>query len=217
MIKLLLVDDHELVRTGIKHILNSARGLRVVGEAPDGETAVKLCRKEAPDIVLMDMNMPGMGGLEATKKIKRYCPNTRIIILSVCSKAPLPNKVMKAGAYGYLTKGMEPQAMIAAVRQVASGERCISPDIAQQMALNQVSCDDMQAILDLLSERELQVMMMIVRGRNASDIAAELTLSNKTVNTYRYRLFLKLNVSNDVELTHLAIRYGLLDLDELDE
>ncbi len=207
---LVLADDHELIRTGIKHILNSIRGFKVIAEAEDGETAVKICRKTHPDAVLMDMQMPGIDGLEATKKITRYCPDTKVIILSVFAQAPLPKKVMQAGAHGYLTKGAAPEEMIVALRQVIAGQRYLSPQIAQQMALNQIVASEVNP-LDSLSERELQIMMMIIHGKRVQDIATELLLSSKTINTYRYRLFQKLNVQSDVELTHLAIRYGMLD------
>ncbi|MGH1411226.1 MAG: UvrY/SirA/GacA family response regulator transcription factor [Aeromonas sp.] len=214
MINVFLVDDHELVRTGIRRILEDVRGIKVVGEAQSGETAVAFCRQHHPDVILMDMNMPGIGGLEATRKILRIRPDVRIIVLTIHSENPFPTKVMQAGAAGYLTKGAGPDEMIQAIRLVHSGQRYISPEIAQQMALSQFASADENPFKSL-SERELQIMMMITKGQKVTDISEQLNLSPKTVNSYRYRLFSKLGINGDVELTHLAIRYGMLDADTL--
>ncbi len=214
MINVFLVDDHELVRTGIRRIIEDVRGMNVAGEADSGEEAVKWCRTQHPDVVLMDMNMPGIGGLEATKKILRFNPDVKIIVLTVHTENPFPTKVMQAGAAGYLTKGAGPDEMVNAIRLVHSGQRYISPEIAQQMALSQVSSNSDNPFKDL-SERELQIMMMITKGEKVTDISEQLSLSPKTVNSYRYRLFSKLGISGDVELTHLAIRHGILDTETL--
>lgn len=214
MIKVFLVDDHELVRTGIRRILEDVRGIKVVGEAHSGEDAVKWCRTEQADIVLMDMNMPGIGGLEATKKILRFNPDMKVIVLTIHTENPFPTKVMQAGAAGYLTKGACPDEMVNAIRMVQSGQRYLSPEIAQQMALSQFTPDSENPFKEL-SERELQVMIMITKGEKVTDISEQLNLSPKTVNSYRYRLFNKLNISGDVELTHLAIRHGILNAETL--
>ncbi|KMV28662.1 UvrY/SirA/GacA family response regulator transcription factor [Photobacterium swingsii] len=214
MINVFLVDDHELVRTGIRRLLEDVRGIKVVGEADSGEEAVKWCRSEHADIILMDMNMPGIGGLEATRKILRFNPDVKIIVLTIHTENPFPTKVMQAGGSGYLTKGAGPDEMINAIRMVNSGQRYISPEIAQQMALSQFASDAENPFKDL-SERELQIMMMITKGQKVTDISEQLSLSPKTVNSYRYRLFNKLDISGDVELTHLAIRHGMLDTETL--
>ena len=214
VIKVFLVDDHELVRTGIRRILEDVRGIKVVGEAHSGEDAVKWCRTEQADIVLMDMNMPGIGGLEATKKILRFNPDMKVIVLTIHTENPFPTKVMQAGAAGYLTKGAGPDEMVNAIRMVQSGQRYLSPEIAQQMALSQFTPDSENPFKEL-SERELQIMVMITKGEKVTDISEQLNLSPKTVNSYRYRLFSKLNISGDVELTHLAIRHGILDAETL--
>ena len=213
MINVLLVDDHELVRTGIRRILDDVRGFKVVGEAKDGEAAVQFCRQHTPNIVLMDMNMPGMGGLEATKKICRYCPDVKIIVLTVNCEDPFPSKVMQIGAHGFLTKGAGSDEMVRAIRSVHAGQRYIAPEIAQQIALAQVTGRTDENPFQSLSERELQIMLMITKGEKAQDIAERLNLSSKTVNSYRYRMFEKLNVGGDVELTHLAIRHKMIDID----
>lgn len=214
MINVFLVDDHELVRTGIRRILEDVRGIKVVGEVSCGEDAVQFCRENQPDVILMDMNMPGIGGLEATRKILRNNPDIKIIVLTIHTEEPFPSKVMQAGGAGYLTKGAAPEEVLGAIRKVHSGQRYIAPEIAQQMALSQFSSAD-ENPFQSLSERELQIMMMITKGQKVVDIAEQLHLNSKTVNAYRYRLFSKLNINGDVELTHLAIRHGILDADTL--
>jgi two-component system, NarL family, invasion response regulator UvrY len=214
VIKLLLVDDHELVRTGIQRILEDVSDFSVVGVAVNGEDAVKFCRKHSPEIVLMDMSMPGMGGLEATKQILRFCEQVRIIVLSVHKENPIPAKVMQMGAFGYLTKDSDPEEMIRAIRKVAAGQKYVSPDIAQQIALGQLNLKDGNPF-EGLSERELEIALMLVKGAKVPDIASFLNISAKTVNTHRYRMFEKLNVANDVELTHLALRHKLINSDQM--
>ena len=214
MINVLLVDDHHLVRVGINKILTSVKGLNVVGECETGEEAIKYCRKSEPDVLLMDMDMPGMGGLEATKKILRFAPDVKIIVLTAHTEDPFPSKVMQMGAAGYLTKDAGPDEMVNAIRAVHSGQRYLPSDIAQKMALNQFkSVDDNP--FNALSDRELQIMIMITRGDKVPAISEHLNLSTKTINSYRYRMFEKLGVSNDVELTHLAIRFGMLKTEKL--
>jgi len=214
LISVLLVDDHELVRAGIRRILEDIKGIKVVGETQCGEDAVKWCRSNSADIVLMDMNMPGIGGLEATRKIVRYAPDIKVIMLTIHTENPLPAKVMQAGAAGYLSKGAAPQEVINAIRSVHAGQRYIASDIAQQMALSQLE-PQAENPFSTLSERELQIMLMITKGKKVNEISEQLNLSPKTVNSYRYRMFSKLNISGDVELTHLAIRHGLFNAETL--
>ncbi|SHH19319.1 UvrY/SirA/GacA family response regulator transcription factor [Ferrimonas marina] len=209
MINVFLVDDHALVRTGIRRILEDERGIKVVGEAEDGDQAVSWCRKNLVDVVVMDMSMPGIGGLEATRKILHFNPDAKVIILTVHTEEPIPSRVMSAGAAGFLTKNAPPANMVQAIRAVASGQRYIDPVIAQQMALRPFNPE--KNPFDDLSDRELQITMMVTNGQKVSDIAEQLNISPKTVNAYRYRLFEKLKISGDVELTRLAIRYGMLD------
>jgi len=214
VINILLVDDHELVRTGIRRIIDDVRGMKVIGEAESGEEAVKWCRKNQPDVVLMDINMPGIGGLDAMHKILRINEDIKIIMLTMHTENPFPSKVMQAGASGYISKAAGPNEVLNAIRSVHAGQRYLAAEIAQQMALSQISptSDDPFGVL---SERELQIMMMITKGQRVVDISEQLGLSPKTINSYRYRLFEKLGVNGDVGLTHLAIRYGMLDTDLL--
>jgi len=214
LINILLVDDHELVRTGISRIIDDVRGMKVIGEAESGEEAVKWCRSNHPDVVLMDINMPGIGGLDAMQRILRFNEDIKIIMLTMHTENPFPSKVMQAGAVGYLSKAAAPDEVLAAIRAVNSGQRYLAPEIAQQMALSQISPTS-EDPFSVLSERELQIMMMITKGQRVVEISEQLSLSSKTINSYRYRLFDKLGVHGDVELTHLAIRYGMLDADTL--
>jgi two-component system invasion response regulator UvrY len=214
LINILLVDDHELVRTGISRIIDDVRGMKVVGEAESGEDAVKWCRNNHPDVILMDINMPGIGGLDAMHKILRINEDIKIIMLTMHTENPFPSKVMQAGAAGYLSKGAAPDEVLNAIRVVHAGQRYLAPEIAQQMALSQISPTS-EDPFSVLSERELQIMMMITKGQRVVDISEQLGLNSKTINSYRYRLFEKLGVNGDVGLTHLAIRYGMLDADTL--
>lgn len=215
MIKILLVDDHELVRTGIKRLLADVAGMKVVGEAENGEDALKFVREKPVDVILMDAKMPGIGGLEATKRILRHCPDLKVIALTVHGEEPFPSMFLQAGAAGYLTKGTGLDEMVRAIKQVFAGQHYLAPEIAQQLALRQFMGSKEPNPFDSLSEREMQVMMMITAGQKVQDISDKLCLSPKTVNTYRYRLFEKLGVNGDVELTHLAIRHGILDAEQL--
>jgi two-component system invasion response regulator UvrY len=214
VIKILLVDDHDLVRNGIKRILDDVKDFSVVNQAKNGEDAVAICRKNAPDIVLMDVNMPGIGGLEATRQILRLSENTRVIGLSMQRDNPIPAKVMHMGAFGFLTKDAEPTEVINAIYKVAAGQKYLAPDIAQQVALGQLDLTDSNPF-DSLSDRELEIAMRLTRGEKVPDIANNLHISAKTVNTYRYRMFDKLDVSTDVELTHLALRHKLIQSDHI--
>ncbi|MDG2348988.1 MAG: UvrY/SirA/GacA family response regulator transcription factor [Gammaproteobacteria bacterium] len=210
MIKVFIVDDQNLIRTGIKKLLSDIPGIKVIGEAADGENAIKMLKDHEPHIVLMDIKMPGMGGLEATKKILRTYSEVKIIALTVCEDDLFPSRLLQAGAYGYLTKGASVPEMVKAIRSVYAGQRYISPEIASQLAIKHIT-DQGETPFDTLSERELQVALMIVNGHKVQEISDKLCLSPKTVNSYRYRIFEKLNIKSDVELTHLAFRHNLLD------
>ncbi len=211
-INILIVDDHDLIRYGIKKLLSNARDINVMGEAASGEAAVKMARELNPDIVLMDLKMPGIGGIEATHKLLRANPKVKVIAVTSCDEEPFPYRLVRAGASGYVTKSADVDELLTAIRRVYSGHVYITPEVAQQMALRQATNASKSPFAEL-SERELQVMWMITHGHKVQEIAEKLCLSPKTVNTYRYRLFEKLKVRNDVELTHLALHYGMLDKD----
>jgi len=204
-----VVDDHDLVRTGITRMLADIDGLQVVGEADSGEASLKVARELKPDVVLMDVKMPGIGGLEATRKLLRSHPDVKVVAVTVCEEDPFPTRLLQAGAAGYLTKGAGLDEMVQAIRLVFAGQRYISPQIAQQLALKPFQPQG--SPFDTLSEREIQIALMIVGCQKVQIISDKLCLSPKTVNTYRYRIFEKLSVTSDVELTLLAVRHGMVD------
>ena len=210
MIRVLIVDDHELVRLGISRLLGDVSGIEVIGEASSGEEAIDKVKRLSPDVVLMDVKMPGIGGLEATRRSLRVDPELKIIALSVYDDEPFPSKLMSAGAVGYLTKGTNLDEMVRAIKKVHSGQRYISSDIAQQLALKPFN-SDASSPFEVLSSREMQITLMVISSIKVQDIAENLSLSPKTVNSYRYRIFEKLGVNGDVELTKLAIKHGLID------
>jgi two-component system invasion response regulator UvrY len=211
LINVLVVDDHELVRAGIRKLLADANGIRVIGEAESGEHAITFVRQQSiPDVVLLDLKMPGLGGLETTKRLVRLLPSLKVLILSSKADELFAARLLQSGAVGFLTKGCHPDELIIAVRKVYVGQRYLSPEIAHKLALQHVG-DGESSPLALLSERELQIMQMITQGLKVQDIADRLCVSTKTINSYRYRLFDKLKVSNDVELTHMALRHGLIE------
>lgn len=214
MIKVLLVDDHELVRNGIRRLLQDVPGIRVIGEANSGEQAVLMAKDLLPDVAVMDLHMPGIGGLEATRKMLRHNPQLKILALTVHEDEPYPTRLMHAGASGYITKGCEPEEMVRAIRAVNAGQHYISPTIAQKLAIKRFTKGEKTA-LDALSERELQIMLMITQGQTVPEISKKLCLSSKTVNSYRYRIFEKLGIKSDVELTLLAMRLGMIEGSQL--
>lgn len=209
MIKVLVVDDHELVRTGICRMLADTLDIEVIGQAESGEMAIDMARRENPDVVLLDVNMPGIGGVETTRRLIQSVPDIKVLAVSGLAEEPYPSLLLKAGAKGYITKGAPLAEMVRAIKKVMQGGKYFSADIAEQIASSYLS-EQQNSPFDLLSEREMQVAMMVVNCISAQEIADRLFVSVKTVNTYRYRVFEKLNVDSDVKLTHLAIRYGLI-------
>jgi len=168
VIKIILADDHDLVRTGIRRILEDVDDFTILAEAKNGEDAVLLCRKNAPDVVLMDVNMPGIGGLEATKKIVRMSENTRVICVSMHKESPIPMQVMDAGAYGFLTKDAEPDEVIRAIHKVAAGQKYVDQEVANSIAIGKLlpSSDNP---FDELSSRELTIAMRLTEGHKVPD------------------------------------------------
>lgn len=210
VIEILLADDHDLVRNGIGRLLADIDDMRVIGHATSGEQAVLMCRELQPNVVLMDVRMPGIGGLEATRKITARDPAIKVIALSAWDDDPLPSRLLQAGAWGYVAKGAPFDDVVKAIRKVMAGQRYLSAGVAEQMALRQFDGGETTPF-EKLSERELQIALMIVNCQRVADISDKLNLSPKTVNSYRYRLFEKLGIESDVELTHLAIKHGMVD------
>ena len=209
MIRLMIVDDHELVRVGLRHILGEYANIEIVAESGDGETAIRLNREVQPDVMLLDVCMPGLSGLELTGRLKQSRAELGIIILTVQDSAPFPERLMEAGASGYLTKGCPVPELVQAIRVVARGGRHLGSAIAQQMALGMLPGAGVSPFEEL-SAREMEVMLMLADGQRIPDIAKTMHLSPKTVATYKYRIFEKLSTRNDVEMTRMAMRYGLV-------
>lgn len=208
-IRVFLIDDHALVRTGMKMILSSEIDMDVVGEAASGEEALPLIRKLVPDVVLCDLHLPGISGLEVTERIAHGGDGPRVVIVSVLEDGPLPKRLMEAGASGYMGKGGDAAELVRAVREVARGKRYLGNNIAQNLALLNVSGD--ASPFDVLSPRELEVAMLLTQGLRQEDIAKRLNLSAKTVNTHKTRLFEKTGVQDSIALARLATQYGLSD------
>lgn len=210
MIRVLVVDDHQLVRTGISRLLADAEGIEIVGQAGSGEDAIDMIADIHPDVVLMDVQMPGIGGLEATRRSLRVDPDLKIIAVTIYDDEPFPSRLMNAGAVGYITKTAGVDEMLKAIKSVCDGQRYISSEIAQQLALKPFS-NDGGSPFDALSSREMQITLMVISGLRVQEISDNLSLSPKTVNSYRYRIFDKLGVRNDVGLTKMSIKHGVID------
>ena len=211
-IKVLIVDDHELIRTGIANQLQNTQDIEVVPEAgADGTEAIALAKKYKPEIVLMDLKMPNMDGFEATHKLLQLIPDIKVLILTVCDNELFTLKLLEANAAGYITKNCSPKTLIEAIKKIHAGQRYISSEIAQKLAFNNTSSP-----FDKLSDREFQVMTMITKGQKATQIAATLNVSAKTVNTYRYRIFEKLEINSNVELTRLALQHGIIPKNDME-
>lgn len=209
MIKVIVADDHDMVRQGIALILSDVEDISVIGEAKSGEDAVTLSRRQQPDVILMDVRMPGIGGLEATKKILAHRPDTGVIALSGYNDSSYPGMFMQAGAMGYITKGADYNDMIEAIRTVHEGKAYLSPEVADKV--DAYSKNQHENPFDQLSDRELQIALMISECYSLDKIAEQLKLNPKTVNSYKYRVFDKLNVQSDVELTLLTQRHHMID------
>jgi len=210
--RVLIVDDHILVRTGIEKMLADAEGIEVVGQAVDGEEAILLTKSLRPQVILMDVKMPGIGGVEATRKICRAHPGVLVIGLTASGDDTFVQRLLQAGAKGYLTKGSSFEEVVRAIRIVLSGQHYVDPTVASGLIARDPQNQHNSNPFAQLSEREMQVAMMIVNCQKVQEIADSLFVSPRTINTYRYRIFEKLDVRNDVELTHLALRHKLLDV-----
>jgi two-component system invasion response regulator UvrY len=207
VIRVMLVDDHALVRMGFRMLLADAK-VDVVAEAGDGEQACQEYARVKPDVVLMDLSMPGMGGLEAVRRLLAQDPKARVLALSAHEDTAHPRRVLRAGALGYLAKRSAPEALITAVRAVAAGERYVDPETAQALAVAQIEGENSPA--EVLSEREFSVFIQLARGASVAQIAENLKLSSSTVGTHLYHVKQKLRVGNQSELTLVALRWGLI-------
>ncbi len=202
-IRVYLVDDHALVRTGMKMILSNETDIEVVGEAESGEDALPAIRQLRPDVVLCDLHLPGVSGMEVTERVVRGDHGTRVVIVSVLEDGPMPKRLLEAGASGYIGKACDAQELLRAVRDAALGRRYLGSSIAQNLALSNVEGS--------LSPRELEVALLLTQGLRQEDIAKRLSLSAKTVNTHKARLFEKMGIHDNIALARMASQYGLVD------
>jgi two-component system invasion response regulator UvrY len=206
-IRVFMVDDHALVRAGMRMILAGETDIEVVGEADCGEDALPQIRKLKPDVVLCDLHLPGVSGLELTERILKGDHGTRVIVVSVLEDGPMPKRLLEIGASGYVGKGGDASELLRAVRDVARGKRYLANSIAQNLALYGIGSDG--SPFDALSPRELEVAMLLTQGLRQEDIAKRLSLSAKTVNTHKTRLFEKLRIHDSIALARLAGQYGV--------
>jgi len=210
MIRVLLVDDHAVVRTGFRLLLQTHPEMTVVGEAASGEEACRLYAELEPDVVLLDIAMPGMGGLEALKRIRARDHRARVLALSAHDDPMHARRALREGALGFLSKRGAPETLIEAISSVAAGARFIDAEVARKLALDELDGGG-RSPLDRLSEREFDVFLRLARGATVQRIAEELKLSASTVGTHLYNVKQKLGVVNQSELTLIAIRHGLID------
>lgn len=210
MIKVFLVDDHELVCEGFKALLKAYEEIAVIGVASSGEEAIGLIDQLNPDVVLMDINMPGIGGLEASRRIVHRHPTVRIIALSAYDEAPMPRQLLSNGALGFISKNSTAEEMVTAIKTVYRGERYLCTKVANKVAFSTLPGRE-STPFDDLSRRELEVLTLTLQGKSIKEMSEILSLSPKTVNTYRYRVYEKVGTKNDVELTRLAAKFKLID------
>jgi len=208
IVSVLLIDDHEIMRSGCRRLLEQCSYLQVVAEAASGEQGLELYRKLSPDVVVMDLSLPGMSGLETTQQILARNSEARIVIFTVQNNVMLAERAMHAGALGYVTKASDSSALLMAIKQAANNKEYLAPDIAQALALKRIH--QQGSSFAHLSAREFEVFQLAARGLDSPTIAETLHLSPKTVSNYLYRIKQKLDVSTTAEMAHLAIRHGLL-------
>jgi two-component system invasion response regulator UvrY len=208
-IKVLLVDDHAVVRMGFKMLINAEQDMEVIGEAESGELGIKTYKELLPNLVIMDITMPGIGGIEAIDRILANDKNAKILVLSAHEDSVHPKRVLKAGALGYLTKRSAAEELIKAIRTVHSGKKYLEASIAQQMAITNLSGENNP--VEVLSDREFEVFIALAKGKSTNEIADTMCLSPRTVGTHLYNIKQKLNANNSAEIALIAIRCGLME------
>lgn len=207
----MLVDDHAVVRMGFKLLLQASSDIEVVAEADSGEAACQIYESVAPDVVVMDIAMAGMGGIEAIKRLIAKDPRVRILVLSAHEDTSHPKRALQAGALGYLSKRSAPEVLIDAIRTIAKGQRYLDAHIAQRIAVQDITGD--KTPTDQLSAREFEVFIQLARGQSVAQISTALALSASTVGTHLYNVKQKLGLTNQAEITLLAVKHGLIDVE----
>ena len=206
-ISVLLVDDHLVVRSGCRRLLERRGRIKVVAETETGEEACELYRTHTPDVVIMDLSLPGMGGMEAARRILAHEPKARILLFTIHNNALLAERAMQGGAMGYITKASSADVIVSAVEKVARGEKVLGPEVAHALALKRIGQED--SPLACLAAREFELFELITWGHSGAEIAQTLHLSPKTVSNYLHRIKQKLDISTTAEMVHLAIRHGI--------
>jgi two-component system invasion response regulator UvrY len=210
MIRVVLVDDHVMIREGCRRVLEAAGDIEVTGQAGSAEEALPLVRSLRPQVVLMDIHLPGASGLQATERLTATQPEARVIVLTMIDELPMPQRLLEAGAWGYLTKSCPADELIRAVRQVGQGKRFLSTEIASKLALSSLRSGGKESPVDLLTQRELEVALRLAQGHSNKDVANQLHISEKTISTHKTRVLEKLGVANVVALANLLAHHGLL-------
>jgi two-component system, NarL family, invasion response regulator UvrY len=210
MLRILIADDHPIVRQGLKQILSEESDMGVFGEAQNSQEVLELAQKQDWDIVILDITMPGRGGIDVLKELKHQYPKLPLLILSMHPEDQYAVRALKAGAGGYLTKESAQEELIKAIRKVVRGGKYISSTLAEKLAFD-LETETEKPLHETLSDREHQVLLMIASGKTVSEIAEELSLSVKTIDTYRARILEKMKMKNNAELTHYAIKNKLVE------
>jgi DNA-binding NarL/FixJ family response regulator len=210
MIRVLLADDHAIVRSGLKQLLLLADDIQVAGEATDGGQVMDRLRSERFDLVLLDMNMPGISGLDLIARIRLQGNPTPILVLSMRDEVEVVRRTLSAGANGYLTKSNEPEVLLAAIRKTAAGRRFIDPLLVDDMVFSLVE-PDARPPHEQLSDREFHIFRLLASGKTVNDIASELAISNKTVSTHKARLMQKMHLGSNADLVRYGVEHGLIE------
>jgi DNA-binding NarL/FixJ family response regulator len=208
--RIVLVDDHAVVRDGFRSLLEKQPGMRVVGEAADGESAYRLCLEDVPDVVVIDLSMPGVSGIETVRRLRQRFPALGILVFSMHQDGAFVVQAVRAGANGFVTKTSPPEVLVQAVIEVRQGRRALSPDVAQALAVDHLS--GRHPMLASLSPREFEILRALIEGRSKAEIAASLHVSEKTVANTHYQIKRKLGVATDIELTKLALQWRIVEL-----
>ena len=213
-IGVVVCDTHQLSRNGLIRLLSEEEDIELLGECDRGEDAIRLVREHGARVLLIDMEIPDLGGLEVARRLARTIRTAQVILVGTHAEGPIPARALESGASGYLTRGCAPVEVVTAVRRAAEGRRYVDAEVAQSMVIDRLNPG--QSPIATLTARELTVMVMVCNGYDRQTISERLCLSPKTVSTYRTRIMRKLGTTNDVELTHLSYRHGLLELLERD-
>jgi DNA-binding NarL/FixJ family response regulator len=209
VIRVMLVDDHAVVREGYRRLIEKQSGITVVAEAENGTAAYTQYKQQRPDVVVLDLSMPGRGGIEVIRHLRQWDQSARILVFTMHENIAYAVPAFRAGASGYVTKSSPPELLVQAIRDVAAGRRAISPDVGRGLAISRL--EDERSALDGLSPREFEIFRMLAAAKPVGEIAEALHLSVKTVSNYHYAIKSKLGVGSDVELVHLALRLNLVD------